>query len=130
MKDLPLLLNPPTPEEIQAAHDSFMSYHYCHDPICFGWDGERTPDADAYEKAWPYLLYATKHWLEKHLTMITDALSTVTTLTMPDDQPNIWSVDFIIEEDRVWLIDMAQAWRSAYWNPKKIKNNHIVDAYV
>ena len=25
--------------------------------------------------------------------------------------------------NRVWLIDMAQGWRSAYWNPKKINLN-------
>lgn len=101
---------------------NYWDWDECHGPICFGWDGERTPDADAYEKTWPYLLFATKHLLEKHLTLITDALSTVTTLTMPDGQPNIWSVDFILEDDRVWLIDMAQGWRSAYWDPKKVNS--------
>ena len=99
---------------------NYWDWDKCHDWICFKWDGERTQDADTYEKAWPYLLFTTKDLLEKHLTLITDALNTVTSLTMPDGLPNIWSVDFILEEDRVWLIDMAQGWRSVYWNPEKV----------
>ena len=31
----------------------------------------------------------------------------------------IWSVDFILEKDKVWLIDMASAQQSAYWNYNK-----------
>lgn len=96
---------------------NYWDWEKCHDPICYGWNGGHSPDANTYEIAWPYLALATKQFLEKHLTIITEALSTVTTLTMPNDLPNIWSVDFILEDNRVWLIDMAQGWRSAYWNP-------------
>lgn len=27
--------------------------------------------------------------------------------------------------NRVWLIDMAQGWRSAYWDPKKINLENL-----
>ena len=33
----------------------------------------------------------------------------------------IWSVDFILEDDRVCLIDMAQGHRSAYWDAERVK---------
>lgn len=98
---------------------NYWDWSYCHEPICFGWDGERTRDADTYEMTWPKLEFSYRKLLEKHHPLINNALATVTTLTMPNDKPNIWSVDFILEEDSVWLIDMAQGWRSAYWNPKR-----------
>lgn len=100
---------------------NYWDWDYCHDRICSGWNGERTPDADVYE--WNYLRLAeeTERLKNKHLSTIWSALSQVTTLTMPDGRRNIWSVDFMLEEDKVWLIDMAQGWRSAYWNPDLIK---------
>ena len=102
---------------------NYWDWDYCHDHICFGWDGERTPDADTYETAWPFLKFKTEKLLDKYFPLISEALSNVATLTMPDGQPNIWSVDFILEDSCVWLIDMAQGWRSVYWDPNKIMLN-------
>lgn len=95
---------------------NYWDWDYCHDHICYGWDGKTTPDADVYEIRWPYLAQTTKERLEKHIPTISKALSSVDTLKMPNGKPNIWSVDFILEEDQVWLIDMAQGWRSVYWD--------------
>lgn len=51
-----------------------------------------------------------------------------------DDLPNIikwlndinfdgvWSIDFLKERDKVYMIDIAQAFRSAYWDPDKINS--------
>lgn len=96
---------------------NYWNWEYCHDAICYSlFSEEKTPDAVAYETAYPLLDSETKRLLQKHQTLIEKALATVTTLQMPGGNPNIWSVDFILEEDRVWLIDMAQGWRSSYWN--------------
>lgn len=102
---------------------NYWDWDYCHSRICFGWNGERKLDADIYETAWPSLKAETERLLNRFLPLISNALSTVTTLTMPEGQPNVWSVDFLLEDSRVWLIDMAQAWRSAYWDLNKIKLN-------
>ena len=32
---------------------NYWDWNYCHDGICFALGGERKPDADTYEKAWP-----------------------------------------------------------------------------
>lgn len=101
---------------------NYWNWDYCHEAICTGGiRDERTPDADVYEKAYSRLEDDTSRFFLKHLPMIARALSNVTTLTMPDGMPNIWSVDFMLEEERAWLIDMAVGWRSAYWNPEKAK---------
>lgn len=36
----------------------------------------------------------------------------------------IWSIDFLYElnENKIYLIDMARGFRSAYWDPEKLKN--------
>lgn len=94
---------------------NYWDWDYCHEKICFAWDGSRKPDADVYEQVYPHLKDETERLKQKHLSVIWSALNQVTTLTMPNGRPNIWSVDFMAEEDKVWLIDMAQGWRSVYW---------------
>ena len=99
---------------------NYWDWDYCHDAICYSFLGEdKLPDADIYETAYPTLDAETKRLFEKHRPQIEKALATVTTLQMPGEAPNIWSVDFLMEENRVWLIDMAQGWRSAYWDRQK-----------
>ena len=99
---------------------NYWNWEECHDGICFCPFGEeRTPDADTYETAYPHLDAETWRLFEKHSQTIEKSLSTVTTLRMPGENPNIWSVDFMLEENRCWLIDMAQGWRSVYWDYKK-----------
>lgn len=100
---------------------NYWDWNHCHRRICLDARGERTADADTYEKAWPYLLFKTRQLAARHMQAIVTALSSVTGLRMPDGQPNIWSVDFILEEDRAWLIDMGQGWRSAYWNADRAR---------
>ena len=98
---------------------NYWDWNYCHDGICFALGGERKPDADTYEKAWPLLEFKTRYLLRQHQELIEKALASVDTLHVPEGYPNIWSVDFMLEEEKVWLIDMAVGWRSAYWNPEK-----------
>ena len=99
---------------------NYWDWDYCHEGICFYPFGtERTPDADIYEAAYPQLNADTWRLYNKHRQTIIKALSTVTTLQMPGKNPNIWSVDFMLEENHLWLIDMAQGWRSAYWDYKR-----------
>ena len=99
---------------------NYWDWNHCHDGICFSpFSDERKPDADVYEAAYPQLDADTRRLFTKHRPVIEKALSTITTLQMPGDNPNIWSVDFMLEENRCWLIDMAQGWRSAYWDYKK-----------
>lgn len=43
----------------------------------------------------------------------------IETLENVEGLRGIWSVDFILEEDKAWLIDMALASRSAYWDTQK-----------
>ena len=109
---------------------NYWNWNYCHDAICYDSFGNSLPDRNTYEERWPFLKYMTKHLLTKHLPMIADALASVDTLTMPDGQPNIWSVDFMLEEDRVWLIDMSPAWRSPYWDAKRGKELYHSEKYV
>lgn len=99
---------------------NYWDWNYCHDAI-----RRKTEDATAYETAYPSLNTDVKRLLLKHQSVIEKALETVETLKMPEDAPNIWSVDFILEENRVWLIDMAQGWRSVYWDPKKINLENL-----
>lgn len=106
---------------------NYWSWDYCHDTICYDFTGESTPDRDTYESRWPFLKIMAKSRLERHLPRIADALATVDTLTMPGGQPNIWSVDFMLDEDRPWLIDMAQGWRSVYWDPDRARKAYRAD---
>lgn len=98
---------------------NYWDWNYCHDAICSLFGEEKTEDAITYETNYPSLEADVKRLLLKHQSVIEKALETVETLKMPENAPNIWSVDFILEENRVWLIDMAQGWRSAYWNKER-----------
>lgn len=44
----------------------------------------------------------------------------IRTMDSVESLTGIWSVDFILEDDRIWLIDMAQGYRSTYWDKEKI----------
>lgn len=93
---------------------NYWDWDYCHDAICQSWDGEKKPDADVYENEYCKENRMVEVWGEQHLPMIAEALSTV-------NLRGRWSVDFILEEKRVILIDMALARQSAYWDESKIK---------
>ena len=86
---------------------NYWDWDYCHDRIC-----EKPGDKAVYEANYQKL----NDWLlalyEKHRPLIEKALATV-------ELKGMWSVDFILQEDKPILIDMALANRSAYWNPQK-----------
>lgn len=88
---------------------NYWDWDYCHDAIC-----DRNPeDKIVYEEDYRKLEDGVRIWGEKHFPIISEALATVNYMS------GIWSIDFILEEDCVWLIDMALANTSAYWDKKK-----------
>ena len=93
-------------KHIYIYHVNYWDWDYCHDDIC------RNPeDKDVYEKAYPALEQNYSQWSKLCEPAILKALRQVKGLK------GKWSVDFILEPDRrPWLIDMAVAERSAYWN--------------
>lgn len=85
-------------------------WDYCHDGIAnHNWE-----DGNTYEEAYPSLVAKYTERRETFLPVIKNALKTVEGLG------EIWSVDFILDNDKVWLIDMARGKQSAYWDDKKI----------
>ena len=87
---------------------NYWDWDYCHDPIC-DCCGDRTPDADVYEEYYPFINEEVELYTKEHWQKICDALAGV-------ELYGKWSVDFILEKDRVILIDMAIASKSAYWD--------------
>ena len=63
---------------------------------------------------YPKLNQRTADLLIRHMERICRTMDSVEGLA------GIWSVDFILEDDRIWLIDMAQGYRSTYWDKEKI----------
>ena len=86
---------------------NYWDWDYCHDRIC-----EDEADKVVYEGHYPSLVHLLAERKERYMPMITEALSNVTGLE------GIWSVDFLLEEEDVWLIAMAIGERSAYWRPQ------------
>lgn len=93
---------------------NYWDWEYCHDAICQSWDDEKTVDAEVYESEYSQENKMVEVLGAKYMPVIENALADV-------DLIGIWSVDFILEEDRVILIDMALARMSAYWDESKIK---------
>lgn len=91
---------------------NYWDWDYCHEVIC--WHPE---DKDVYEEYYPYIDEEAKLYCKENWQLILDALAHV------KDLEGKWSVDFILEKSRVWLIDMAIASMSAYWNPTR--NDYI-----
>lgn len=54
-------------------------------------------------------------------------LEYIDTLQFDDKLQGIWSIDFMYEDssDDIYLIDMARGFRSAYWNPGKLRESGI-----
>lgn len=93
---------------------NYWDWEYCHDAICQSWDDEKTVDAEVYESEYSQENKMVEVFGAKYMPVIENALADV-------DLRGRWSVDFILEEDRVILIDMALARMSAYWDESKIK---------
>ena len=86
----------------------YWDRNYCEESIC-----RDATDAVIYRTAYPAVEAFVKdhaseaeHLVEEHLRNVRDI-------------PGTWSVDLMWAQDRWWLIDMAVACQSAYWNPRK-----------
>lgn len=87
---------------------NYWDWDYCHDRIC-----ERDcTDALAYEAAYPAIEKFFKANGPKAMELVEEHFRTV-------GMKGIWSVDLMWHDGRFWLIDMAVACMSAYWDPKK-----------
>ena len=90
---------------------NYWDRNYCRNPIA-----ERNPlDGEAFDRRWPSL---EKEYLANKDAVMQAAercLSGVTGL------PGYWSVDLLLDSTgELWLIDMAIAQMSVYWDPAKI----------
>ena len=89
---------------------NYWDWDYCHDAIC----GNKEQKA-VYERQYPIISEKLENRRGMFLPTILKALNAITGLS------GKWSVDFILDKDGAWLIDMADAYRSAYWDASKIK---------
>ena len=88
---------------------NYWDYTYCH--------GNLRCDEDelVFTKYYPIMKDRLETRKAIYLPTIQEALSHVTGLS------GNWSVDFMLDKDKIWLIDMAEAHRSAYYDPDKFK---------
>lgn len=89
---------------------NYWLWDECHDYIC-----RHPEDAMVYQMEYPKLNRQTAELLIRHMETLCRTMDSVEGLA------GIWSVDFILEDDRVCLIDMAQSHRSAYWDAERVK---------
>lgn len=85
----------------------YWEYNYMTDNL----EGE---DLVTFKEYYPKLDSLYKDMIKNDIPNIVNYLNEI-------DFKGIWSVDFLKEKDKVYLIDIAQAFRSAYWNPDKVK---------
>lgn len=103
-------------KEIEYMVD-YWDYDYCMPRICnqtdilaFDWFHNKIPGREIQHKE---LLSAVMETIE----------SQISTLKFDGELKGIWSIDFMFDEisNEIYLIDMARGYRSAYWNPNKLK---------
>lgn len=89
---------------------NYWDYDYCHEAI-----SRDFTDKIIYESHWPHLKQSFEKRKEDVELMISDSMEDV-------EMTGIWSVDVMWsdEEEEYYLIDMAIAARSAYWDPERI----------
>jgi hypothetical protein len=110
----------PLRPEIRVFYD-FGTKELLYDKFYWDWDycSPRilgTEDADEYSEAYPVIeneYLANRSWA---LEEIKNALATV------EEMEGIWSIDFLLNRTEngyeLWMIDAADAWESAYWDPE------------
>ena len=103
-------------KEIEYMED-YWDYNYCKDKI------PRLNDKllfQLFHNKSNIELTDHKKELNKVMKYIEDNINTLKI----EGLEGIWSIDFMYDRDlnNVYLIDMARGFRSAYWNPKKLKN--------
>ena len=92
---------------------NYWDWDYCHDRIC-----RDATDKLVYESAYPGILQQYEEKKNDVMGMVARDMANVTGLS------GMWSVDVMYCEksgpnEGYWLIDMAVAGRSAYWDPAK-----------
>lgn len=113
----------PLREEVRAFYNldtkkieyivDYWDYDYCNehlnltDKIVFDWFHNKTPGRNESHNL----------ILENMKTIICERINT---LKFDDELKGIWSIDFLLEDNQIYLIDMARGFRSAYWNPENI----------
>ena len=59
----------------------------------------------------------------KQIQKLQEIENKINTLKFDDKLKGIWSIDFMQSDTgKIYLIDMARGFRSAYWDPNKLKN--------
>lgn len=92
---------------------NYWDWDYCHLGIC----NRSNQDRDVYTEQYSIVTERLHEIHDRVVPIIKDALASVHGLT------GRWSVDFLFEGDDIWLIDMAEAHRSAYWDEGKIEKH-------
>lgn len=86
---------------------NYWDWEYCH-------DGIKNTDVKTYKDFYPTIESDYQANVQRVYEEASRALKDVKGLD------GVWSVDFLIDgEGTLWLIDMAEARKSAYWNPDK-----------
>ena len=91
---------------------NYWDYDYCHETI-----SKNKTDKIIYENMYPELAFQyaknkdnVMEYVDKHMKNVKDL-------------DGIWSVDILeTENNELWLIDMAEGHRSAYWDINKVKD--------
>lgn len=91
---------------------NYWDWDYCHKAI-----SKNPQDLEVYERQYPIISEKLAYRRDMLFPTIIKALESVTELK------GKWSVDFILDAQGAWLIDMAVAQRSAYWDVNKIKTS-------
>ncbi len=89
-------------------HVNYWDWDYCHERIC-----DDLNDKKVYEKNYKEITSKLNSLIEKYLPIIENRLKYCTTLR------DKWSIDFLFEDDKCYLIDMALAKQSAYWKEEE-----------
>lgn len=126
-KEVPTIYNGmPLREEVRVFYNldkkkieyivDYWDYDYCYgniyditDKIVFNWFHNKTagrPESHSLK-------------LEQIKTTICEKINT---LKFDDKLTGIWSIDFMWHDNKLYLIDMARGFRSAYWNIDKLSD--------
>ena len=94
----------------------YWDYDYCYDnihsitdKIIFNWFHNKTAGRNESHKL-------------KLEQMETTVCEKINTLKYDDTLKGIWSIDFMLSDNKIYLIDMARGCRSAYWDVNKLSS--------
>ena len=87
---------------------NYWDWNYCYETI----KKNSKTDGLVYEKAYPDLDRIVKEHGDEVKDLVQEHMKGV-------DLTGIWSIDMMYCRGKWWLIDMATAQTSAYWNPKE-----------